>query len=712
MYEINIKPRQFVFTTLISAAMFTGCGGGGNGSKEITVAPPVSSVTFTSANVVERNNVSLTATLSNIANTSSYQWQVTSDHEVTLNNADTATVNFDAPSISEDTRISISLAVTDSSGQQYNASGYVDVSAIKHNIEISGTLTDLALSGDSQINLLLNGESTSHKATIKEKQYNLSLELDEEESMRAVSLELVSGSMSHLTAYTHLGLVQELSNLTSQNEISSKNFYQADISPLSTAIYLMQSAQLESESLQSKVEFDETLDTLPLSDILNLSKILYDIHSNDSIAADNGYDVSSIDVSSLIANKERLSLLVNDMREYWSFELDEDNASHLLQLPYKTTNAIEFKDAVYEKPSRDSSVPVAFNLNEDTTGYFSEQTFTWLESENTLQLNLNSPIIITDYDENTITTKGYELTKLFSSKSYDWVLKTTLRTFKAAGFGVSHTIEKEHNSHTVIKTLKNIDNAAMNPFEVDQTYHMPIISACFEGITTCNNRLMTERVKITGANSAYFESLNINANMQTTNSETIFSFAFNGKDKTLSYKPLTSTESGTVYAISGHDLVEHHMATQTGYIKQEKQWEVDDIPGIYSFKINFLDDYHYNWIELEPNGNAQYANIRIGANGSVFDARRSGTWSIDENNNVHMVFYRGVPYSNLTCREEIEGVCVKERTRVWQYQGSKDGSIKIRQKYQAYYVDTGELYFSSTINSSRFIVEKPPYKAE
>jgi len=711
MYKMDIRPSQFAFTTLISAAMFAGCGGG-SGSKETTITTPTSSVSFASANVVERNNVSLTATLSNIENASSYQWQVTSNHEVTLNDADTAAVNFDAPSINDDTRISISLVVTDNSGQQYTASGYVDVSAIKHHIELSGTLTDLTLNNESEVTLLVDGEPTSQKATINGQKYDLAIELDEEDSARAVSLQLVSGNMSHLTAFTHLGAVQELSDLTSQEEISSENYYRADISPLSTALYLMQTAQLENKLLQSKAESDKALDTLPLNDILNVSKILYDIHSIDGIAADNGYDISSIDVSSLVANKKRLSVLVNEMREYWSFEFDENNASHLSQLPYQATNAIEFEDAIYEKPSRDSSVPVAFNLNEDASGYFSEQAFTWLESENSIQLALNSPIIITDYDENTITTKGYELTKLFSSESYDWVLKTTLRTLKAPGYGVNHTIEKEHNSYTVIKTFKNLSNAAMEAFEVDKTYHMPMISACFDDSKTCNNRFSSERVKITSANSAYFESLDINANMQITNSETTFSFVFNGKDKTLSYSPLASTELGTVYAISGHDLVKHHMVTQTGYIKQEKQWEIDDIPGIYSFKSDLLDDYYYNWVELEPNGNAQYANIRIGANGPVYDVRRNGTWSFDENNNIHMVFYRDATYNNIVCREEIEGVCKKDRTRVWQYQGTKNGSIKIRQRYQIYYIDTGELFFSSTMNSSRFIVEELPYKVE
>jgi len=711
MYKMDIKPSQFVFTTLISAAMFAGCGGG-SGSKEQTITTPMSSVSFASANVVERNNVSLTATLSNIENASSYQWQVTSGHEVTLNNADTATVNFDAPSINDDTRVSISLVVTDNSGQQYNASGYVDVSAIKHHIELSGTLTDLSLNNESEITLLLGGEVTTNKATINGQQYDLSVELDEDDYMHGVTLQLDSGNASHLTAYTHLGNVQELSNLTKQKEITSANYYVADISPLSTALYLMQSVQQESQILQSKVELDKTLDILPLYDILNLSKIIYDIHSNDSIAAGNGYNVNSIDITNLVANNEGLSLLVNDMREYWSLELGENNASHLLQLPYEATNAIEFDKVIYETPSRDSIVPLAFNINEDASGYFGEQTFTWLESENSLQLTLNSPIIRTDFNENTITTKGYELTKLFSSESYDWVLKTTLRTLKAPGYGVSHTIEKEHNSHTIIKTFKSVSSVAMESFEVDKTYHMPIISACLDDRTTCNNSLKTERVKITSANSAYFESLNVNANMQTTDSETTFSFVFNGKDKTLSYSPLASTELGTVYAISGHDLVEHHMVTQAGYIKQEKLWDVDNIPGIYSFKAELLNDYFYNWIELEPNGNALFANVRIGANGPEYDIRRYGTWSIDENNNVHMVFYRDISYNNIICREEIEGVCVKDRTRVWQYQGTKDGSIKIRQIYQAYYVDTGELYFSSTINSSRFIVEEPPYKAE
>lgn len=119
--------------SLISSALFlVGCGGNDKKEEVVIVENVKPTVILTPTNVNENKPIIVSAIAQdNDGEITSYEWSVSSDHEIQFENADTAEVSFIAPSVSEEGDIiTLSVKVTDNDGDTASAETTVTVSNI------------------------------------------------------------------------------------------------------------------------------------------------------------------------------------------------------------------------------------------------------------------------------------------------------------------------------------------------------------------------------------------------------------------------------------------------------------------------------------------------------------------------------------------------------------------------------------------------------
>lgn len=102
-------------------------------------------VTATFGSAAEKSSVSLAATAADAdGSVTTYNWVQTSGDHVTLTGADTATLSFTAPSVTEDTPLGFSLTVTDDDEEATLVEGVVTITPVKTSFTVTGTVSETA----------------------------------------------------------------------------------------------------------------------------------------------------------------------------------------------------------------------------------------------------------------------------------------------------------------------------------------------------------------------------------------------------------------------------------------------------------------------------------------------------------------------------------------------------------------------------------------
>lgn len=102
-------------------------------------------VTATFGSAAEKSSVSLAATAADAdGSVTTYNWVQTSGDHVTLTGADTATLSFTAPSVTEDTPLGFSLTVTDDDEEATLVEGVVTITPVKTSFTVTGTVSEAA----------------------------------------------------------------------------------------------------------------------------------------------------------------------------------------------------------------------------------------------------------------------------------------------------------------------------------------------------------------------------------------------------------------------------------------------------------------------------------------------------------------------------------------------------------------------------------------
>lgn len=129
----------------------------------------------------EKSDVTLTAVAADSdGEITSYSWTQTAGTPVTLTGADTATLSFTAPSVTEDTELSFSLSVTDDDDEASAVSGTVTVTPVLTTFTVSGTVSGASFA-NAQISGIVAGNTFTTTADA-DGTFSLPLQADDDET--------------------------------------------------------------------------------------------------------------------------------------------------------------------------------------------------------------------------------------------------------------------------------------------------------------------------------------------------------------------------------------------------------------------------------------------------------------------------------------------------------------------------------------------------
>lgn len=150
--------------------------------------------------VPEKSAVTLTAVAADSdGEIRSYSWTQTSGTAVTLTGADTATISFTAPSVTENTALTFSLSVTDDDGDTGTGLGTVTVTPVMTTFNVTGTVAEPAFA-NAQIRGVLAGKTFTTTADANGA-FSLPLQADDDESNLFANITASSVTTTGLEFY-------------------------------------------------------------------------------------------------------------------------------------------------------------------------------------------------------------------------------------------------------------------------------------------------------------------------------------------------------------------------------------------------------------------------------------------------------------------------------------------------------------------------------
>lgn len=148
----------------------------------------------------EKSAVTLTAVAADSdGEVTSYGWTQTAGTPVTLTGADTATLSFTAPSVTEDTELTFSLSVTDDDEEAAAVSGIVTVTPVLTTFTVSGTVSDASFA-NAKVSGILAGETFTTTADASGV-FSLPLQADDDETNLFANITASSVTVSGLEYY-------------------------------------------------------------------------------------------------------------------------------------------------------------------------------------------------------------------------------------------------------------------------------------------------------------------------------------------------------------------------------------------------------------------------------------------------------------------------------------------------------------------------------
>ncbi|KKL01174.1 hypothetical protein EIK76_03440 [Rheinheimera mesophila] len=148
----------------------------------------------------EKSDVTLTATAADAdGEVETYSWIQTSGTPVTLTGADTATLSFTAPSVTEDTELGFSLTVTDDDDEAATITGVVTVTPVMTTFTVSGTVSEAAFA-NATVTGTLAGQTFTATADANGA-FSLPLQADDDETNLFADIRASSVTTAGLEYY-------------------------------------------------------------------------------------------------------------------------------------------------------------------------------------------------------------------------------------------------------------------------------------------------------------------------------------------------------------------------------------------------------------------------------------------------------------------------------------------------------------------------------
>ncbi len=303
---------KFGYSALFGAVFFAlaGCGGGGGGTPDPdpgsqNVTP---SVSVEGKTALEGSSVSITADGQDSDGTIvNYAWTQKSGTVAELSGVDSATVNFLAPAVPEDSEMVLTVTVTDDDGATSSADVTVSITANMLSVTLTGLVTDGPIL-NANINVSVGDQSFT--ATADENGvYSVELLVDDSYSDQIVNVTATGAETnSPVKLVSLLGDFATVDAASGGDDVVTKNeLFGVNVTNMTTAIAaLMEDANSEL-AITNSIQFVEASKGLDSSLVIPLAtaiKLVIDYSAqNPELALPDGVEdtfelVSSLDIAS------------------------------------------------------------------------------------------------------------------------------------------------------------------------------------------------------------------------------------------------------------------------------------------------------------------------------------------------------------------------------------------------------------------------------
>ena len=221
-------------------------------------APP----TLSTANqsTIEKSDVAITAVAQDDSMVVSYVWEQTEGESVTLTGADSKTLTFTAPSVTEETTLGFLLTVEDDEGAIATQSVLVAVTPALITFTLEGLVTDSPIA-DAEIVVKMGSQNFDVVAG-SDGRYTFDVSVDDDDTQQMISM-VASGvdNQSHAKLTSLLGSVSKLASLANEDGvIGSDELFNVNITNVTTASV----ALMQRENLGEEIVTDDALQELSM----------------------------------------------------------------------------------------------------------------------------------------------------------------------------------------------------------------------------------------------------------------------------------------------------------------------------------------------------------------------------------------------------------------------------------------------------------------
>ncbi len=678
----------FKFSLLASALSLIACGSSDNDTPEpINLAPTVTAENITGS---EKLVLSVPATaIDEDGNIATYQWQVTSDHDLTLTNDKTSEVSFKAPSVGlEGDTVELSITVTDNDGASATQAVSVTVKPITSEIVLKGLVTDSPLA-NANLEMYVQGrEEAITGLTNADGNYSFDLTLDDDEADLITIIAKGTGTQDNAGL---ISVIEGIQDVSAEGTPISHT-----VSNITTAQYALAKRANDNQEITDKANYKHHYSQLNANEVLTLAtaiKVAIDKSGdNPNLALPEGIE----DTLALVNKEEATSSYVQSIINTPEFSEAQNEIFNDDKLTDRSI--LNVPEAYYElaRPLIGGSI---YRFNDNGTGFIPgyyddepEKEFTWNLTDGVINLTMTAGNTITyvEYleingewkDVNVLRQEvSRKLTRLTSTSGNDTFKVLSIVTLEYPnGEFPSSSISNEYITSLTIGNHKDID--AIN----SGVAYLPIPSSYTE-TSEVNMDVSAEKV-----------TLNTDKTCQIFIGQEACSWSIINGRLELKFDDQSYSQFENIHSSPEADqLIMHHFEAGSAIGKSKRlgfgkvlpaqlSWKAEMVPGIYTYDNSaFENPLQKYWLELGANGNAETISTydRNGDGQLDPDTEISiqyGRWSIDSEGRLVITRMTGVRSPD--CREtNTETGCLLYNTRKWELIGHTSSEFAVFHKH-------------------------------
>lgn len=684
--DINLTKSGLL---ILSALSLVGCGGGGgsepstNTNNENTVQNIAPSVSLTNQTVIEKSEVTISASASDTDGTiQAYQWQQTSGINVELSNTTSNQLTFSTPSIVEKTELTFKVTVADDDGAQTSESMTL---TIEPNIIASFTLSGEVTTGKAIANANVTARLGDLQFTTQSNEvgsYQLNINIDDDYQGQLLTLSATgSSSNSVIKLVSELGNIDDVVELAEshENRLSADEHIGLKLSHFSTAVAALMVQQNNNQAIFSVEQYQTALNSLNIDILKTYAAMMKYLIDNITDLPAELIPENFVNTYQLFSNRQAITQLFYAFNSYQS-TLVADLEHELLTS----------KEAIGKRVSLEVGSPYYLGigklvLNKNGSGSLitsltkEQNSISWAENNAELKLQFAEPLfykVAYIYPKNSYDQvqangyiKSYNINHVYQGNNLSIVLISYEIEYK--DILSNDVIETEYTDteafFNVVTENKKLTNELLTPVKPSKDYivnmslpdnpvHYNLANnkpAVPIEMTAAKVRFNAESSKTATLEAIIDKDFNTefhNAEW-SINSEGELELTAEKLDVNIAKLQDKSDTQAKVMTLTQDATETNKISAEIGKIYEidtSLTWTNDNVPGVYisESKSQDLDPLNVGWYELREDGSLSYFYVYQWAaapSGEIDDYaifESVGLWRIIDNELV-LRRYRG-----------------------------------------------------------------------